>query len=158
MKHNKTKIYLTWIALSEATGLLSGFLNRSGIAAFQETVLQPPLSPPAIVFSVVWTILYGLMGFSAARIFLTPASFHRSAGLNLFVIQLLINFFWSFLFFDAQVYGFSLFWLLLLWLTTLLMVFSFGKTDLTAALLQIPYLLWLTFAAYLNYGVWQLNR
>ena len=151
------KPYVFWIALSEAVGLLSGLLSRSGMEAFRETVRQPPLSPPAIVFPIVWTILYALMGIGAARISVAPDSQNRRRGLNLFIIQLIVNFFWSLIFFNAQAYGFAFLWLLLLWFLVLWMAVSFYRVDPAAALLQIPYLLWLTFAAYLNYGVWMLN-
>lgn len=72
--------------------------------------------------------------------------------------QLIVNFFWSPFFFRAQAYGFSFFWLLLLWVLVLRMILVFYKIDPPAAYIQIPYLLWLTFAAYLSYGIWQLNK
>ena len=78
--------------------------------------------------------------------------------MNLFVAQLIVNFFWSPIFFNARAYGLALAWLLLLWVLVFLMIRQFRKVDPTAALLQIPYLLWLTFAAYLNYAFWQINR
>jgi tryptophan-rich sensory protein len=156
---NKTnwKTYAFWIGLSEAVGLLSGFLTRDGTEIYAEILQKPPLSPPGWVFGVVWTILYALMGISAARIYTAPPSPARSRGLNLFIVQLVVNFFWSPIFFNARAYGFALIWLLLLWGLVLLMILQFRKVDKTAARLQIPYLLWLTFAAYLNYAVWQLN-
>ena len=125
---------------------------------FGETVQQPPLSPPAIVFPIVWTILYALMGISAARVSLAPQSVGRSRGLNLFITQLIVNFFWSLIFFNAQAYGLAFIWLLLLWCLVLAMILQFHKVDPLAAKLQIPYLIWLTFAAYLNFGVWYLNK
>jgi tryptophan-rich sensory protein len=157
MKNTNWKVYTLWIGLSEAAGLLSGLLSRGGMENFSQTVAQPPLSPPGWLFPVVWTILYGLMGISAARIWISPPSGNRSRGLNLFMAQLIANFFWSPIFFNTGVYSFALLWLLLLWVLVVLMIFSFQKVDKTAALLQIPYLIWLTFAAYLNWGVWQLN-
>lgn len=157
MKQRTWKIYAIWIALTEAVGILSGILSRSGSEAFSESVQHPPLSPPALLFPIVWTILYALMGISAARVSMAPDSTNRQRGLNLFVIQLIINFFWSLIFFNAQAYGFAFLWLLLLWILVLWMIISFNKVDPVAALLQIPYLLWLTFAAYLSYGVWKLN-
>ena len=152
------KPYVFWILLAEAAGALSGWLSREGSEVFSQTVTQPPLSPPAILFPIVWTILYALMGIGAARISLAPPSPQRSRGLNLFVIQLVVNFFWSLIFFNAQAYGFAFLWLLLLWVLVLLMILAFRKVDPLAAWLQIPYLLWLTFAAYLSFGVWYLNR
>ena len=120
-------------------------------------VRKPALTPPAIVFPVVWTILYALMGISAARIAAAPDSPARSRGLNLFVVQLVMNFFWGLIFFNAQAYGFALVWLLGMWLVIIAMILFFRPVDRTAALLQLPYLLWVTFAAWLNYGVWKLN-
>lgn len=152
------KSYVFWILLAEAVGALSGWLSREGSEVFSQTVIQPPLSPPAILFPIVWTILYALMGIGAAQVSLTPSSPERSRSLNLVVIQLVVNFFWSLIFFNAQAYGFAFLWLLLLWVLVLLMILAFRKVDPLAALLQIPYLLWLTFAAYLSFGVWYLNR
>ena len=97
------------------------------------------------------------MGIGAARVSMAPDLANRQRGLNLFIVQLIINFFWSLIFFNAQAYGFAFLWLLLLWILVLWMIISFNKVDPVAALLQIPYLLWLTFAAYLSYGVWKLN-
>ncbi len=124
---------------------------------YTSQIVQPPLSPPAILFPIVWGILYALMGISAARIYLSAPSKERSLGLNIFAVQLVVNFFWSLIFFNAQAYGFAFIWLLLLWGLVLWMILTFRKVDPLAAWLQIPYLLWLTFAAYLNAGVWYLN-
>ena len=157
MKKETWKTYALWIGLSVGVGALSGWLTREGSRIFSEAVSQPPLSPPAWVFPVVWTILYTLMGISAARISLAPQSRERSTGLNLFVAQLIVNFFWSLIFFNAQAYGLAFFWLLLLWGLVLAMILTFHQVDPLAAKLQIPYLLWLTFAAYLSFGVWLLN-
>jgi len=149
--------YAAWIGLSEAVGILSGFLSRAGTALYGQSADKPPLSPPGWVFPVVWTVLYALMGIGAARVWAAPGGQARSRGLNLFIAQLIVNFFWSPIFFNARAYGLALAWLLLLWVLVLLMIQQFFKVDKAAALLQLPYLLWLTFAAYLNWAVWQLN-
>lgn len=158
MKKQAWKTYAFWILLAEAVGALSGWLTREGTEIFNETAAQPPLSPPSIVFPIVWGILYALMGISAARISMSPPSAERSRGLNLFIVQLVVNFFWSLIFFNLQAFGFAFLWLLLLWALVLWMILTFYRVDPLAARLQIPYLLWLTFAAYLNLGVWYLNR
>ena len=150
--------YLLWIVAVEAVGILSGLLTRQGTILYQMTAQKPALTPPGIVFPIVWTILYALMGIGAARVAAQPAGRARADALNVFVIQLVVNFFWSLLFFNAQAYGFALLWLLLLWILILIMMVLFWRVDRISALLQIPYLLWVTFAAYLNYAVWQLNR
>ena len=157
MKKSNWKTYAFWILITEAVGALSGWLTREGSKIFSESVAQPPLSPPAILFPIVWGILYALMGYSAARIYMAPPSKERSRGLNIYIVQLVVNFFWSLIFFNAQAYGFAFFWLLLLWALVLWMILTFRKSDPLAAYLQIPYLIWLTFAAYLNLGVWYLN-
>ena len=158
MNKKPWKQYLLWILLAEGTGALSGWLTRTAMMSFEETVRQPPLSPPSILFPIVWTVLYALMGIGAARISLSGDSPEQKKGLNLFVVQLVINFFWSLIFFNAQRYGFAFVWLLLLWALVLAMILQFRRVDPLAARLQLPYLIWLTFAAYLNLGIWYLNR
>lgn len=157
MKQRQWKTYAFWILLAEAVGGLSGWLTREGTRLYSTAMEKPPLSPPAILFPIVWVILFALMGIGAARIYLSPPSEARSQSLLIFVAQLAVNFFWSILFFNLQAYGFALLWLLFLWLLILWMILTFRKADRAAALLQIPYLLWVTFAAYLNLGVWLLN-
>lgn len=158
MEKGKWKVYGVWILLAEAVGALSGWLSRNGMQVYSENVIQPPLSPPMILFPVVWAVLYALMGIGAARIWMAPESAARSRGINIFITQLIVNFFWSLIFFNLQAFGFALLWLLLLWVLVLWMILTFYKTDKIAALLQLPYLIWLTFAAYLNFAVWILNR
>ena len=157
MRHKNWKVYAFWIGLSLGVGALSGLLSRPGMEGFQETVRQPPLSPPAFLFPVVWTVLYVLMGISAARIRQTEPSELRSRGINLFIAQLVVNFFWSLIFFNARSFPLAFLWLLLLWGLVAWMILTFRKVDPKAALLQLPYFLWLTFAAYLSAGVWVLN-
>lgn len=157
MNKQTWKVYGFWILLAEAAGLISGILSREGQTLFSQTVTQPPLSPPAILFPIVWTVLYALMGISMARIRLAPSSAQRSRSSNLWIAQLIFNFFWSLIFFNAGAYGLALVWLLVLWVLVLWMILSMRKVDPLAAWLQLPYLLWLTFAAYLNFGIWYLN-
>ena len=137
--------------------MLSGFLTRKGSELYSQTIAKPPLSPPSIVFPIVWGILFLLMGIGAARIYLSPASAERSMSLRIFLVQLGFNFFWSILFFNFQAFGAALVWLAVLWLLIIWMIVEFAKVDKTAAWLQVPYLLWVSFAAYLNAGVWRLN-
>lgn len=157
MKTRKWTVYAAWIILAEAVGGLSGWLTREGAKSYSESIVQPPLSPPGIVFPIVWGLLFLLMGIGAARIWLAPASRERTRGIVLFLIQLAFNFFWSILFFNLRMYGAALVWLAVLWVLILGMLLTFRKVDRMAARLQIPYLLWVTFAAYLNFGVWMLN-
>ena len=157
MKQSTWKVYAFWIVFTETVGALAGLLTRNGTKLYATSILKPPLSPPALVFPIAWAILYALMGIGAARVYLAPASGIRARGLQLFLIQLAFNFLWSVIFFNFQAFGLAFIWLVILWALILMMALTFSKTDRLSALLQIPYLLWVLFAGYLNYGVWQLN-
>ena len=151
------KIYGLFIAGTELVGALSGFLTRTGTKLYQAKVVKPPLNPPAVVFPVVWGILYALMGIGAARVWMSPPSKARTNGLQVFGIQLAANFLWSIVFFNLQAYGFAFLWLAGLWFLILIMILQFYRVDKKAAWMQIPYIIWVTFAGYLNYMVWMLN-
>jgi tryptophan-rich sensory protein len=151
------KTYAAWILLTEAVGALSGYITREGTEIYNMTVQKPPLTPPGAVFPIVWGILFALLGIGAARIYLAPATGIRYKSLLVFFVQLVFNFIWSIIFFNYQAFGFAFVWLIVLWLLILAMIGLFRKTDKPAGLLQIPYLLWVSFAAYLNFGVWLLN-
>lgn len=157
MKKASWSQYIPWILLCEAVGILSGLLSMDGMRIYNETAVKPPLSPPPIVFPIVWTILFALMGIGIARIRRKRSTPGAGVAQNIFFIQLIVNFFWPLFFFNARVYGFALVWILLLWILIVVMILRFLKIDKTAAFLQVPYLLWVTFAAYLNYMVSQLN-
>ncbi|MBE5959562.1 MAG: tryptophan-rich sensory protein [Lachnospiraceae bacterium] len=157
MNSVKWKVYVFFILLSEAVGIVAGILTREGMQIYSETVTKPALTPPAIVFPIVWTILYALMGAGVAGVTLKPQSNERTRGLILYALQLLFNFGWSFIFFNWANYGFAFFWLLILIVLVSLMTDSFFKTDELSGKMQIPYCVWLAFAAYLNLAVWILN-
>ena len=157
MNKSNWKTYAFWIGLSEAVGLLAGLLTRNSVQIYSMMIQRPPLSPPAIVFPIVWTILYALMGISAARIRLAEPSAKQRKASNLFVAQLIVNFFWSLFFFNLQAFDFALLWLILLWVLVFLLIRATKEVDKLAYLLLIPYLAWLNFALYLNAGVVVLN-
>lgn len=152
------KPYVRWILITEAVGALSGLLARRGILQYGEEAVKPPLTPPAWVFPAAWILLYALMGAAAARISLLPPGPRRSRSLALYLLQLGVNFFWSIVFFSWKLYGGALLWLAGLWLLVLWLLLRLRRQDPTAARLLIPYQLWLTFALYLNFGVFLLNR
>ena len=118
-------------------------------------IVQPPLAPPAILFPIVWTILYTLMGIGAALVWIKKDKQPKEVqdALIVYAVNLFMNFFWSIIFFNLQAYWPAFWWLLLLWIQVLAMILCYHKEDSTAARLQIPYLLWLTFAGYLNFWV-----
>ena len=157
MKKHRIATYLFWILLAEGVGGAAGWLTRDSVGLYTERIVQPPLSPPAWVFPVVWGLLYALMGISAARIALAPGARDRSRSLWIFGLQLAMNFFWSILFFRFQMFGLALIWLAALWGVILWMITVFARVEPLAARLQIPYLVWVAFAGYLNLGVWILN-
>lgn len=153
----KWKSYAVSAGIALAVGAVSALLSRKGMSAYNDMAVKPALSPPMWLFPVAWSVLYILMGVGVARVWMQPPGRVRNRGINLYVVQLIVNFFWSLLFFNSQAYGFAALWLSLLWLLVLAMSLSFRRVDPLAAKLQIPYLLWLTFALYLNISVWQLN-
>lgn len=143
------------LAISLGVGIVSGILTMMGMESFKQAV-KPPLTPPDIVFPIVWTILFTLMGISA-YIVRQSDSENRRKALAVYGIQLVVNFFWPIFFFNLQAYLFSFIWIILLWVLIIVMIYEFSKISKVAAWLQVPYLLWVTFAAYLNFGVFLLN-
>lgn len=145
------------IAVPLLVGLLASLFTRSSMKVF-EAVNKSPLSPPAVVFPIVWTILYTLMGISYYLVINSDGSKEEiQEAARIYGIQLIMNFLWSTFFFNFQWYLFSFIWLLFLWFSVLLMIIKFSTISKTAAWISIPYLLWLTFAAYLNLGIFLLN-
>ena len=145
------------IAIPLLVGGLASFLTRGGMGVFMQ-LNQPPLSPPGWVFGVVWTILYTLMGVSSYLVIQSGAEEDVvNKALSVYVYQLIVNFLWPTFFFNFGWDLFSFIWLVLLWILVLIMIIRFYNISRLAGILQIPYLIWLTFAAYLNLGVWLLN-
>lgn len=157
MLWKKLKPYALWILLVEAVGFLAALFSGGGTKQFALYANKPPLTPPSVVFPVVWGILYALLGIGTARIWELSESRQRSKALNWFIIQLVLNFFWTLVFFNAAAYGVASVWVVVLWTAVFVMILQFSKLDKPAAWLQIPYLLWLTFATYLTFGVWLMN-
>ncbi len=143
------------LAISIGTGILSGLLSMGAMENFEKTV-KPPLTPPGFLFPIVWFILFTLMGISSYIIYESSAE-NRNRALTIYGIQLAVNFIWPLLFFNLEAYFISFIWILLLWVLIILMIIEFSKISKAAAWLQVPYLLWVTFAAYLNFGIFLLN-
>ncbi len=153
---NKTRTYVISILIPLAVGALAGLITRGSMDAYS-ALRQPPLSPPGALFPIVWTILYTLMGISAAIIRLS-GDLGADKALRTYWLQLAVNFVWPILFFSLGMHFLALLWLLLLIVLVVRMILQFRQISPLAAYLQIPYLLWLLFATYLNAGVWLLNR
>ncbi|HIW60157.1 MAG TPA: tryptophan-rich sensory protein [Candidatus Anaerobutyricum avicola] len=143
------------LLLPLAVGGLAAFLTRNSMDLFA-MVKKPPLSPPGWLFPVVWTILYLLMGF-ASYLVLVAEKPGRTAW-KFYLAQLAFNFVWPILFFHLQMYLLSFVWLLLLWMLILVTILWFTRSSRLAGYLLIPYLLWVTFAGYLNLGIYILNQ
>ena len=155
MKTKRKKLVIC-LAIPLAVGGLAALLS-GGMDPYQ-TLNQPPLSPPGWVFPVVWSILYLLMGYASYRILTSGADPDAiRKALTFYFIQLILNFLWPLVFFGLQWYFVAFILLLVLWVFIYLTMYCFGKIDDTAQTLLIPYLLWVTFAGYLNAGVALLN-
>ena len=152
---SKIKTYAISIAVALAVGGLSALLTGDSMEKYK-ALRQPPLAPPGWVFPVVWTILFVLMGVGAAMVCLNGSS-SKKKPIAIYGLQLTVNFFWTILFFLLEARLFAFFWLLLLLGLAVWMAISFGRVNKTAGLLQIPYILWLLFAGYLNLAVYLLN-
>ncbi len=155
MNSNLKKRLICW-AIPLAVGGLATLLS-GGMGSYR-VINQPPLSPPAWVFPVVWTILYLLMGEASYRVLISDKDKTQiQRALLAYGVQLFLNFLWPLVFFGAQMYLAAFFVLIALWVGIFITMRMFSKLDETAGDLLIPYLLWVTFAGYLNLGVYLLN-
>ena len=155
----KLKPYIISIAIALAVGGLAAFFTRNSMDIYK-TIDRPPLSPPSILFPIVWTILYVLMGISAALVYNKKGVNYNqvSVALSVYAISLFLNFWWSIIFFNARMYLFAFVWIILLIISVALTIYKYWSISKPAAILQIPYLLWVIFAAYLNFGIYILNK
>jgi translocator protein len=145
------------IAIPLAVGGISGIAPSGSENQWYESLEKPAFNPPDWLFGPVWTILYILMGVSLFLIWKSPPSPTRNLALIVFGIQLVLNAAWSFIFFYFQQPGWALADIILLWGFILAMIIVFSKIHRIAAYLQVPYLLWVTFAVVLNASIWWLN-
>lgn len=155
----KIKPFIVSVAVALAVGGLSALLTMGNMDIYSE-IVKPELAPPSVLFPIVWTILYVLMGISAAMIWNERDNKMAEANraLIVYAVNLFLNFFWSIIFFNMQAYLLAFIWLVLLWIVILIMTVSFYRIKPIAGILQIPYLLWVTFAGYLNLSIYLLNR
>ena len=158
MKRFKITNLLIYIVSAELVGVLSAVVSGGNFRAFYSSLNQPPFAPPAWLFPVVWTILFILMGIASYLVSVSNTDpTYTDNALTVYGLQLAVNFLWTIFFFRFGWYLFSFFWLLILWGLILLTTLKFGRLSKTAAYLMLPYLVWVTFAAYLNLGVAMLN-
>ena len=139
-----------------AVGALAALLTKDAMARFGE-LRKPPLSPPAWLFPVVWTILYLLMGLASYLVVMRENSPETATALRYYALQLVFIFFWSILFFNLEAYLLAFFWLLALLLLIVVTTVLFWRIRRSAGALLLPYLLWVSFAGYLNIGIYLLQ-
>ena len=154
MKTRNIDPFIIALLIPLAVGAVSSLISGTMMAP---TFIQPSFSPPGYLFPIVWTILYILMGISSYLVYMSDSP-AKPAALLVYAIQLVFNFFWTILFFRFSLYGLAFLWLLTLIGLIAIMIYLFSKIRPTAAYLQLPYLLWCLFAAYLNFAVYMLNN
>ena len=157
---NQTKPYswkslLALLAGTLGAGALAGFLTQRD-SAFYEGLTKPAFAPPGWLFPIAWTLLYAAMA-TAMWLVLRTKGRDRFILLGLYIAQLAVNLLWPYLFFVQQSLGLAFFWLLLLWMLAAIMLYQFFRESKTAGCLLVPYQLWLTFAAVLNFCIARLN-
>ena len=151
----KTKLLITQLAIPLGVGGLSALVTREGMKRFA-SIHQPPLSPPGWLFPVVWTVLFAAMGYAAYLVCLSGRRQARNA-MRPYRLQLAFNFLWSVIFFNLGQYLLAFLWLIVLWGLILVTALRFGRIRKAAGWLLTPYLAWVAFAGYLNFGVYLLN-
>ena len=147
------KLLILFILIPVGLGALVGFLTSPG-NSFQE-MITPSFAPPGIIFPIVWTILYTLMGISSYLILTSDKD--NEKALKYYILQLIVNLTWSFIFFTFRMYILAFIWLLVLIYLVVRMIIEFYKVNKLSAYLQIPYLLWIIFASILNLSISILN-
>lgn len=157
---NKSQILklLVSLALPLGLGAIAGLFTADAVPEWFETLNKPSYSPPNWLFGPVWTTLYLLLGISLFLIWKQSKSKKRDQAVLVFFIQLALNFGWSFIFFYFNRIGLALIEIVLLWISIWVMLILFYKIKPLAAYINIPYLLWVTFATLLNAGYFILNR
>ena len=145
------------LAIPLLVGIVSGFLTRSGVEEYSQNAVKPFFTPPDWLFPVAWTVLYILMGIAAYIVETTNTDQSKNRATVFYYLQLFFNFCWSFIFFGMQAYLFAFVWIIILWVLIIATTLEFYKISKTAAYLMIPYIIWVTFAAVLNFSVYLLN-
>ena len=157
MKISHTIKLIISVLLPLSVGAIAGMFTSQAVPIWYASLNRPSFSPPNWVFGPVWTTLYILLGISFFLIWKEEASKVRDLAIKVFLIQMLLNFAWSFLFFYFNLIGAALIEIILLWISIAAMIYLFYKIKPFAAYMNIPYLLWVSFATILNAGYYLLN-
>ena len=157
-KNNKNYISLTlWVGLLIAIGWVIGSLTKSEISTWYATLNRSPLTPPNSVFPIAWTILYTIIGICGWLIWLEPSGTQLKTIKTLYIIQLILNWVWSPLFFIYHLTGLSLLVVSFMDILVGTLIWLAYPKIRSVSLLMIPYLLWILFASYLNFYIWWYN-
>ena len=155
--NNYLKLFIS-VAVCLAIGGISGYLTSNEIPTWYTTLNKPSFNPPNWIFGPVWTTLYVLMGIAFWLVWKSNAEFSiKKRAMTFFIIQLVLNFFWSILFFSFHQLGLALVEIILLWTFIVFSIISFFPISKTASYLLVPYVLWVSFASVLNFAIWNLN-
>lgn len=146
------------VGIPLAVGAVAGMFTAKAVPEWFSSLNKPVFSPPDWLFGPVWTVLYLLMGISLFLIWREEPGNTRTLAIVIFIVQLFLNFVWSFLFFYFKMIGFALLEIIVLWLNILLMIFVFYRINPVSAYINIPYLLWVSFASVLNAAYFFLNK
>ena len=155
---NNFFLFLICIAIPMSVGAISGIFTIKAVNGWYAKAIKPSFNPPNYVFGPVWTALYLMMGVSLYLILKQADAAFPTSAVIVFSIQLILNFFWSLIFFKWQKLGLALFEIIAMWLAIVAMIFVFYCIKPVAAFLQIPYLCWVSFATVLNAAFWRLNK
>lgn len=147
--------YIISVAISLGVGGISAFLSKDNMSIYS-AVNRPALSPPSWLFTIVWTVLFVLMGIAAAIIWCSNGK-ELDSALTFYGFQLVFNFCWPLIFFNFRAFGIAFFWLLVLLVLIGITAIKFYKINKPAGWMMLPYFAWVSFAGYLNYMIWQLN-
>jgi translocator protein len=147
------------IAVPVAVGGVAGLFTRPEIDGWYQTLQKPSWQPPNWVFGPVWTTLYIMMGIALYLVWKSnAAATQKRTAITLWIVQLVFNFFWSFIFFRQHQLDWALGEIIVLWFFILLTIFSFARISKLAAWLLLPYISWVSFASILTYTIYQLNK
>lgn len=153
----KIVILIICIIVPLVIGALGGVATTSGLESWYQTIQKPSFNPPNYLFGPVWSLLYILMGISFYLILISKNQKPKTKAIAIFVIQIILNLAWSFIFFKFHLLGWALIEIILIWIAVLAMITIFYRINKVAAFLQIPYLVWVSFASILNGAFWYIN-
>ncbi len=161
ISHKKTKfqagIFFTSLLLCIAASGIGYLLTKDPVKFWYPSLVKPALNPPNWIFGPVWTLLYTLMAIAWYKIRIKPLTTDIKVANTFFVLQLIVNVLWSYMFFARESPALGLLTIAIMWVLILITTLLFFRQSRAAGWLMIPYLLWVSFASYLNFNIWLLN-